>query len=65
MCCVGFSRAPYADMKNACVIAFNFPYRHSEDGEFGELRMLGAGFDPDNFTDPMESKDVMKLIRGS
>ena len=65
MYCVNIPRAPYADMKNACLIAFNFPYRHSENAELGELRMLGAGFGQDNFTDPMESQDVERLIRGS
>ena len=41
---------------------FKFPYRHSENSVFGELRMLGAGFGPDSFTDPMERDDVVQLL---
>ena len=62
MCCVTFSRAHYAYTNNARATVFNFPYRHSENSEFGELRMLGAGFGPDNFTDPMEREDVVRLL---
>ena len=63
MSCVTFSLPPYAYTNNACVTVFEFPYRHNENSEFGELRMLGAGFGPDNFTDPMEREDVAKLLR--
>ena len=63
MYCVTFSRAPYAYTKNACATVFNFPYRHSENSALGELRLLGEGFGPDNFTDPMEREDVAQLLR--
>ena len=46
-----------------CATAFNFPYRHSENSALGELRLLGEGFGPDNFTDPMEREDVAQLLR--
>ena len=62
MYCVTFSREPYVCMNNACATDFNFPYRHSENSEPGELRMLGAGLGPDNFTDPMEREDVVQLL---
>ena len=54
---------PYADTENTCATVYNFPYHPSENAELRDLKMLGEGFGPDNFTDPMEREEVAYLLR--